>query len=161
MIFKERGLALIEKGWTVAKVKFFIGREGHGYNANLLKDGKKVATVIDDASGGETRFSFDNLNVEQAFYADCNSMPSSTAYGMTIPYNPDQGIGELVDLFDNIRKITRECKTKTIFTTKKTDEDGTYYRLNVAFPESKPEILKRHPDAKFLNEHPLIVNKVI
>lgn len=39
-------------GYTVSGIKTFTGMEGSGFNANLLRDGKKVAEVIDDASGG-------------------------------------------------------------------------------------------------------------
>lgn len=39
-------------GYTVNAIKTFTGMEGHGFNANLLRDGVKVAEVIDDASGG-------------------------------------------------------------------------------------------------------------
>lgn len=38
--------------YTVKGVKTFVGMEGHGYNASLYRDGKLVAFVIDDASGG-------------------------------------------------------------------------------------------------------------
>lgn len=38
--------------YTVKGIKTFVGMEGHGYNASLYRDGKLVAFVIDDASGG-------------------------------------------------------------------------------------------------------------
>jgi hypothetical protein len=37
---------------TVSSIKTFTGMEGSGYNAILHLDGKKVAQVIDDATGG-------------------------------------------------------------------------------------------------------------
>jgi len=39
--------------YTVKGIKTFTGMEGHGYNATLYRDGKAVAFVIDDASGGD------------------------------------------------------------------------------------------------------------
>ncbi len=42
----------MSKKYTVNAVKTFMGREGYGFNCNLLCNGKKVAFVIDDASGG-------------------------------------------------------------------------------------------------------------
>lgn len=42
--------------YTIKGLKTFIGNEGHGYNVTLCRDGKKVAFVIDDASGGEVDF---------------------------------------------------------------------------------------------------------
>ncbi len=44
--------ATVAHGYTVNAIKTFNGMEGSGFNANLLRDGKKVAEVIDDASGG-------------------------------------------------------------------------------------------------------------
>lgn len=38
--------------YTVKGIKTFVGMEGQGYNASLYRDGKPVAFVIDDASGG-------------------------------------------------------------------------------------------------------------
>lgn len=38
--------------FTLAKVKTFIGNEGHGLNAEITMDGQAVAFVLDDASGG-------------------------------------------------------------------------------------------------------------
>ena len=42
--------------WTVDNVKTFRGRDGHGFNARLLRDGVPVAYVIDAADGGPFRF---------------------------------------------------------------------------------------------------------
>jgi len=38
--------------YVVKNVKTFIGMEGHGFNASLYRNGKKVAFVIDSAQGG-------------------------------------------------------------------------------------------------------------
>lgn len=38
--------------YSAEKVKRFTGREGYGFNAELHKDGKKVALVSDMADGG-------------------------------------------------------------------------------------------------------------
>lgn len=44
--------------YTVNAVKTFRGHDGEGYNANLLRDGKKVAIVVDLADGGETQITW-------------------------------------------------------------------------------------------------------
>lgn len=44
--------------YGVSKVKVFVGIEGHGFNATLMRDGKPVALVIDDASSGPTMFNW-------------------------------------------------------------------------------------------------------
>ena len=38
---------------SLKAVKTFMGREGYGLNANLYRGKKKVATILDDANGGE------------------------------------------------------------------------------------------------------------
>lgn len=38
--------------YEIKNLKTFNGREGKGYNANLLRDGKKVAELIDSGDGG-------------------------------------------------------------------------------------------------------------
>jgi hypothetical protein len=38
--------------YSVKNVKNFMGREGYGFNCTLYRNGKKVGTCIDDASGG-------------------------------------------------------------------------------------------------------------
>lgn len=53
--------------YTVKGIKTFIGMEGEGFNATLCRDGKPVAFVIDDASGGMMDFQwrdFDKGRVE-------------------------------------------------------------------------------------------------
>lgn len=39
-------------GYTVERIKSFIGREGYGFNADLYRGETHVAFIIDDASGG-------------------------------------------------------------------------------------------------------------
>ena len=38
--------------YSVAKVKSFRGTDGYGFNADLMKDGRKIAFVIDEGCGG-------------------------------------------------------------------------------------------------------------
>jgi len=42
--------------YAVSKVKTFRGREGYGFNAELLRDGSPIAFVIDEANGGVYHF---------------------------------------------------------------------------------------------------------
>lgn len=47
--------------YTVRKVKTFLGHEGHGFNAELIKDGQPVAFVMNAADGGPCDFEwYDN-----------------------------------------------------------------------------------------------------
>ncbi len=42
--------------YAVAKIKTFRGMEGSGLNADLLRDGKKVAEILDEGSGGPVSY---------------------------------------------------------------------------------------------------------
>jgi len=53
--------------YSVKAVKRFIGREGHGFNADLYLNNNKIAFVYDDASGGEINFQFEDPQLENDF----------------------------------------------------------------------------------------------
>lgn len=44
--------------FNLAKVKTFLGRQGHGLNAEITMDGKPVAVVLDEANGGVVRITW-------------------------------------------------------------------------------------------------------
>lgn len=46
--------------YSISKIKTFNGREGQGLNATILKDGKPICYVLDDASGGEVDYDYRN-----------------------------------------------------------------------------------------------------
>lgn len=46
--------------YTLAKIKSFLGNEGHGLNATICRDGKPIAFVLDDANGGPIQVDFRN-----------------------------------------------------------------------------------------------------
>ncbi|AME18067.1 hypothetical protein AAT1_02041 [Pseudomonas phage AAT-1] len=48
--------------YTVKGVKTFVGMEGYGYNGSLYRDGKLVAFVIDDASGGPLQIEWKDVS---------------------------------------------------------------------------------------------------
>lgn len=74
--------------YTVRKTKVFRGREGNGFNAELLKDGKPVAFVMNDASGGPTDFDwYDNRMPRSA--AEVVNPPVRPTVEVT---NPDNGV---------------------------------------------------------------------
>jgi hypothetical protein len=71
--------------YSVRNVKTFTGMEGPGFNATLCRDGKPVAMVIDDASGG--CFDFQWLVPGEAAHLEaiCKQMPPSEFDGMSVP----------------------------------------------------------------------------
>jgi hypothetical protein len=48
--------------YEVAKIKTFRGMEGEGLNAVLLKNGKKVADILDEGNGGEMYYDWIDMN---------------------------------------------------------------------------------------------------
>ena len=55
--------------FTVKGLKTFIGREGHGVNANLYYKGKKVAFLLDSGNGGELDIDWDmNHNDDYPYF---------------------------------------------------------------------------------------------
>lgn len=46
--------------YEVKGVKGFMGRDCPGYNATLYRDGVKIATVVNDGSGGEERIDWED-----------------------------------------------------------------------------------------------------
>lgn len=46
--------------YSLTKIKTFRGMEGQGLNATICRDGKPIAFVMDDASGGPVQIDFRN-----------------------------------------------------------------------------------------------------
>jgi hypothetical protein len=55
-------------GYELKNIKTFLGREGHGLNAVICRDGKPVAFVLDDANGGMIEIDFTNPGQTAASY---------------------------------------------------------------------------------------------
>ena len=52
--------------YTVRKIKKFLGHEGHGFNAELMRDGEPVSFVIDEGNGGCANFEWYDREQVQA-----------------------------------------------------------------------------------------------
>jgi len=54
--------------YELKAIKEFTGRDGYGLNANLYRDGKKIASIIDHGDGGILSFEFvDRSQVQEIF----------------------------------------------------------------------------------------------
>ena len=83
---------LKSKGWSVGNVVTFMGTEGHGFNADLLLNGKKVAFVIDSGNGGCYSYQWSDPAAEPKLATDTKGMAEFEA--------DDWGIAHLVDDFE-------------------------------------------------------------
>lgn len=86
-------------GYTVEKVKTFIGNEGYGFNAELHYRGRKVAFVIDSADGGCYNWYWEDTETDRVEVNTITESGKPTRY---------QGTPEEKRLCDAIRDIPPE-----------------------------------------------------
>ena len=139
--------------YTVRKVKTFVGHEGHGFNAELLRDGVPVAFVIDDANGGEVSFDWydrdervpyeferhgDGKTVtlkipkEEATLREHIKGRTATAFGETFPLTIDVFVGGLLDAHKMAASLKRRCKSSTCYRLVG-QEPGEYMQTTVKY----------------------------
>lgn len=152
-------------GYSVKSVKSFMGHEGYGFNCTLCKDGRKVASVINQGDGGEPYFYFENKEVEKALYAFVKTLPKrQTEFPRgdgskeKFEYTEDIGtfVAGLIDEWDYLKRMKRMCKTKTVFRLDDTEED----RVQV-IDEPYNASIKSFLDKKYGKRVVEIVNETI
>ena len=161
--------------YSVKKVKTFRGMEGEGYNADLYRDGKKIAFVIDEGCGGETRFEWLDLGVpkvdiihhgygtepitykgtpEEKLFVELADSQTYTFDGHTGRKNADILVGELITIF----LTKRDCKNKTVFRLA-SDGEGIERTIKAKFtPEIATHIRTKYGAdlVEIVNERPEI-----
>ena len=103
--------------YEVKNVKTFIGTEGHGFNANLYCDGKKVAFVIDSAHGGCYDYEWVSDAARVKAEAHVKTLPGVEMYGTKLEMDMDIFMSELIDAYEEKKQITRMKKTYVVFKT--------------------------------------------
>jgi hypothetical protein len=114
--------------YSLRKIKTFRGMDGEGLNAELLRDGKPVAFILDEGCGGEMSFQFfDQMHGKtaegdlwDAFIAAEKSKLDDVKkdeYGITAAGYMDGAawVDTKVDDLLTEKKFRRLCKTKTLF----------------------------------------------
>ena len=128
--------------YTLKNVKTFMGMEGHGFNASLYKDGKKVAVVIDSAYGGCYDYRWDNEADREPFMQyvkDVNPSDNKLC-------SDEIFISRLVDGYLKRQQFKRWCRKQTVFRLKG-DKDGEYRTLlGKYFPASKKFLTDKYAD---------------
>lgn len=149
---------------TVRKVKTFMGMDCPGYNCELLFNGKPVACVVQDGSGGETQIEWKSPEDEKTVLAWAKSLPMpdmSDVGGTTLPESHDKtgffrldvAIEEAIAKQDMDKRLKRMCKKKTIFLLPGEVIAKGYRSLNIPWgPKAKEFLAKKFPKAKVLNE---------
>jgi hypothetical protein len=136
--------------YTVKGVKNFIGREGHGFNATLYRDGKKIAFVSDMADGGCLRFDWEDRSEAAPFEAYAATQPPLQTHGMVIPCDGDLYASRLVENLSIEKKLKAGLKKKTYFI-----HDGACYTNKSPYTAYVGSLIKeRYKGAVILNERP-------
>jgi hypothetical protein len=163
--------------YKVKNVKLFKGMEGSGFNCSLYRDNKKVAECIDSGNGGEIMFNWldykeprikrdiPDLHIkgevahvsftpyENDFFDFCRKETYDGYFGKS-PKTPDLKLSEMIDDFENNKRLKRLCKSKTLFRIpKQSYKDGVWHTIPHVFtPQVKEYLVKKYGNCKILNE---------
>ena len=135
-------------------IKSFVGREGHGFEASLYVDGKKAATVLDSADGGEMRWTTVNGKLVEAFNSHVDNLPEyECEFGGMAKDGIDMIMARLVDEWQANKWLKAQCRKKTLF--RLIGDDPSSWRTVKApySAEVKKFITKKYPNIeKIANE---------
>ena len=156
--------------YTVKGVKSFIGNEGYGFNATLYRDGKAVAFVYDDASGGPVTFEWKDhdgglvevetrthdgspwtvkmTHEERAYHAFVSAMPKQNFEGMELDVTMGLHVSDLVNDALLLKDVARMTKSKIAFIK----ADGKLYTVKCEPTEKNIAAIKaKHVSCVVLN----------
>lgn len=161
--------------YTVGAVKKFKGHDGYGYNCNLLRNGKKVAEILEDGWGGGLQYtwldhskpakvhtltyddqphSFTGTVEEALFYDVVMKLPKIPAGDDFEEMNtsPDIVIDEMVN--DVLMEKQIKADLKKQFTIKNKDGQLLAWKITPQFSVAvlKAHALKNYPEAIVVNE---------
>lgn len=141
-------------GFEIKGLKFFRGNEGHGFNATVYKDGRKLGLVINEGNGGCFNYEMERTDQEMLESA-------ARLFAIAEGEKVEEGMGRrFVDGFveamaiakETDGKLRRAMKNKLVFTLPG-DADGDFRTLNAPYDDrSKAHVLKKYPEARILNE---------
>ncbi|MEI6423293.1 MAG: hypothetical protein WCP55_13810 [Lentisphaerota bacterium] len=133
--------------YSLRKVKTFIGNEGRGFNAELLRDGRPVAFVIDSAQGGEFEYQWygggktlGKKHLAEMFKLQkfVETLPDLDGGHGMLRMDMDRYVGSLLDAYLEDRQKRNWCKTNCVFRLKG-DTEGEYRTIPV--PRNNPELM--------------------
>lgn len=161
-------LAQLAPGYEIRKFRPFEGMEGPGFSLDLHRDGKRVATVLEEGNGGMIRLHWTGRDEEAAFakVVEARREEASDKKGeggmisekemLTGPEAAGYLVTLMVGAFEAEKRFRRLVKTKTIFTLDDQYEtQGAYQEIARPFtPELKAHILKKYAGRRvtILNE---------
>ena len=126
---------------TVKAVKLFRGHDGHGFNATLYVDGKRVCLAIDAANGGPYDYQCKNYAVVTELQRWARVKSQSLYWDQL-----DLLVGDLVAEADLEKRLRRLCRTKTVAKLT-TDPEGQHSVWAQAYTPAFGDSLRaRHGD---------------
>lgn len=159
--------------YTIKGLKTFRGMEGYGFNATLLRDGKPVAFVMDDANGGPysyewkdsaTRRQFDSTVVnhndepvvamltteEMKLWVHVRSLPKKEILpGQFRHVDPDMFLDGLINEAQTVKQVQRWQKSCTFVIGK---DIKTVKGKHLPTPANCAKIRQTYPGAIVLAE---------
>ena len=146
--------------YTVRDIKTFRGMEGEGFNVTLCRDGRKVAFVIDDATGGDVHIQWGDAHrggaEEKRLLEFLKTLPKERLEDTEYDVTPDIFVAALVDEAQTEKRLRRLFRKETLFRLKSDRTDDDKWRvLKAPFsPDVKAHLVKTYGDnlAHVLNE---------
>lgn len=150
--------------YTIKGLKSFIGQEGYGYNVSLYRDGKRVAFIIDDASGGEVDFqwldwkgghSLEEMTLLK--FLEGKMSPPCFEGDTESQMDPSGFVASLIDDYEIDKKLRALCKKNTLIRITGDPEDS-YRTIKKPFsPAVRERVIKLVQDSgkeviEFINE---------
>lgn len=136
---QENEKTIRESEYAVKGVKTFMGMDTQGYNCNLYRKGKKIASVIQDGSGGGTFLDFTSKTEEKEFSTFSQQFKEPWGFKRLphmeeeMTYNEDITVDVLVTDWE----LKRRCKKHVCFTmTDKKGEVGEFEYRNTKYSEN-------------------------
>ena len=161
--------------YKVKNVKTFMGTEGHGFNASLYRDGKKVAFIIDSAQGGCYDFQWTDwkepkVNIinhkgkpytflgtpeEKILYKLVEKLPKtkSEIFPDGMKETIDGFVAKIIDDFELKQKLKRACKKSYLFQIGKEIGGNEYRTIKKTSQLTKETLIsfikKEYPNQKY------------
>jgi hypothetical protein len=121
--------------------------EGHGFNAQLYCDGKKLGLVIDEGNGGSFLYRCFKTFQEQSEYERWARVQDSRGFDPL-----DMIVATLVGEFEEAAKLKRWCKKQTVAKLRGDPEDSYSIWKTPYTPGFAAKLRKENDVVEIVNE---------
>jgi thymidylate synthase len=142
--------------YSVKNVKSFQGMEGYGFNANLYRGKKKIASVIDSGDGGQVMVYWDDRKTEEPLLAKhLKKLPKITYEYGDFTVDESYFLSNCVTKWEtekDIRRMKKQCQKKTLF-RHSLHQDGEYGTVQAVFTNDVKKWLEnKYEKVEIFNE---------